>query len=66
MVRTETELSVQIPAGVPDGWGVISEVRGVKVRVQVREKDHERFKRLGNDLVWHVKLTLKQVRKRWV
>lgn len=61
MVRTETELPVRIPAGVPNGWGVMSETHGVRVRVQVKEKGHERFKRIGSDLEWHVKLTLKQV-----
>ena len=59
MVRTETELPVRIPAGVPNGWGVMSETHGVRVRV--KEKEHERFPRIGSDLEWHVKLTLKQV-----
>ena len=61
MVRTETELPVRIPAGVPNGWGVMSETHGVRVRVRVKEKEHERFKRIGSDLEWRVKLTLKQV-----
>lgn len=62
VVRTETELPVRIPAGVPDGWGVMSEARGVRVRVLVKEKEHRRFKRVGSDLVWHAKLSLKEVR----
>lgn len=39
----------------------MSETRGVRVRVRVKEKEHERFKRMGNDVVWRVKLPLKQV-----
>ena len=66
-VAEEHRIDVHIPAGVPNRWKSMYTLDdGTQIRLCVAQKKHPRFERVGDDLIQHVHLSLKEVGERGV